>query len=232
MEQKRHFPIRRPWLIAWSIIYAIIIIFGLIFPKSFVLSAIKITSIFLCFVYVATSFPNDRLLILALFLTCLADTFLAFNNVSLVGLIIFVAAQVTHLIRFDFERYREALILFSVTAFSMITLVLIFQFTTPLYVVCAFYGVTLTLNLIAAWRWHSDQPKNPHALCALIGFLLFCACDICVGASYLSSVGLLSATLYLPANYLVWCFYYPSQIFISNSAKRSTVKIAPPPQNE
>lgn len=217
----RRLSVAKSWPIAWLAVYISILVFGLISPGSILLNTIKLSGIFLCFVYTVVTFPSDRLLILALFLTCAADLFLAFNNTSLVGLIIFVAAQVTHLIRLDFERYRDAVILFSVVAFVMITLVLIFQFAPPIYVVAAFYGVTLTLNLIAAWRWWANQTHNPHARFALGGFLLFAACDLCVSTSYLSSISFISAGFYAPANYLAWCFYYPAQVLLANSTRQA-----------
>ncbi len=218
------FRVALPWLIAWGIIYAIIIFAGIFAQESFFLGAVKVASIFLCFVYATVYFPRDRLLILALFLTCLADLFLAFNNTSIPGLIIFVLAQLVHLVRFDWARYSEAIILFSAAAIIMITLALIFRFAEPIYVVCSFYAVTLTLNLIASLRWRNDDPKNLHAKLAFYGFALFASCDICTGISFLSKIYLLPAHLYTPANFFVWFFYYPAQILISNSAKCATIE--------
>ncbi len=213
-----------PWLIAWGIIYAIIIFAGIFAQESFFLGAVKVASIFLCFVYATMHFPHDRLLILALFFTCLADLFLAFNNTSIPGLIIFVLAQLVHLIRLDWVRYSEAIALFSAVAIVMITLALIFRFAEPIYVVCSFYGVTLTLNLIASLRWRNSDPKNLRAKLAFYGFALFASCDICTGISFLSKIDLFPAHLYAPANFFAWFFYYPAQILISNSAKCATIE--------
>lgn len=221
---RSNFRIALPWLITWGILYTTIILGSIFAQSSLFLNVVKVFSIFLCFVYAALSFPHDRLLILALFLTSLADLFLAFNNTSIPGLVVFVVAQLTHLVRLDWEHYREAIFLFCAVATVMITLVLIFQFTSPIYVVCTFYGVTLTLNLMAAWRWKSTQPHSLRANLALSGFLLFAACDLWTGVSFLALTGLFSSSLYAPANFFAWFFYYPAQILISNSAKCATIE--------
>ena len=220
---RSNFRVALPLLIAWEILYTTIILGSIFAQNSLFLDIIKVFSIFLSFVYAAISFPHDRLLILALFFTSLADLFLAFDNTSILGLVVFVIAQLTHLVRLDWERYREAIFLFCAVATVMITLVLIFQFTSPIYVVCTCYGGTLTLNLMASWHWKSSRPRNLRANLALSGFLLFAACDIWTSVSFLALTGLFSSNLYAPANFLAWFFYYPAQILISNSAKCATI---------
>ena len=88
-----------------------------------------------------------------------------------------------------------------------------------MYVVCCFYITALITNIIVSWRWYRQDRNNLLAFLAVTGFTLFLACDICTGVSYLSRTAVLPAVLFAPANFFAWAFYYPSQIFISNSSK-------------
>lgn len=218
------FPLPRPlryWLPTWLAIYSIIIILGLLDPESLLLNIIRVSSIFLCFVYAVITFPQDHWLTFALFATCLSDLVLAFNNTSIFGLISFIIAQIFHLVRIDGRYYRDGIILFAIFATLTIALAAIFQFAPLIYVVCAFYAVTLTLNVIASARWFSKTPKYLPARLAFLGFAFFAACDICVGISYLSRVHILDGSFYLVANFFVWLFYYPAQVLLSNSGKKN-----------
>lgn len=213
----------KPWLVAWLIIYAIIIGAGIFTQYGPLPSIIRVGGIFLCFVYAALIYPHDRLLILALFLTCLADLVLIFNNASILGLVIFFLAQFTHLFRLSPAYYRRVVVLYGLVALSLSFLALTFQLLSPLYVVCFFYGLTLAFNLFTAWRWRHHQPRNLHANLAAIGFTLFASCDLCTATSYLALSGVLPGFLYAPTRFFVWFFYYPSQILISNSPKYATI---------
>jgi hypothetical protein len=94
----------------------------------------------------------------------------------------------------------------------------------PLYAMGAVYAISLLANVFFALRWLIRDPHNPRARAAGIGFILFLLCDISVGIQYFSSIGtLLPAFLYPISTYLVWLFYYPSQILLSNSSTQSHI---------
>ena len=50
------------------------------------------------------------------------------------------------------------------------------------------------------------------------GFIAFLCCDICVALRFLALDGALPATIIPTVAFLVWVFYYPSQVLIANSS--------------
>ncbi len=208
-----------PWPAIWAWIFMAIIVLGIFMPNSTIITVIKLSGILLCLLYAYQSFPEDRLLQLALLCTFIADTILAINNIADGGLIFFLAAQLIHLYRLEPQRRRPIAIIFAIISVIAIASDLIFKFAPLIYVICAFYLQTIIMNIIVSWRWHRHHPKEPLSLYSLIGFGLFLACDICVGISYLSLTGTFSPILYMPANFFAWFFYYPSQILVSNSSR-------------
>lgn len=208
-----------PWSAVWAWIFLAIIILGIFMPGSTLITIIKLSGILLCLIYACQKFPNDHLLQLALLCTFVADTILAINNIADGGLLFFLAAQLIHLFRLEPQARRPIAIIFAIIAVIAIASDLIFQFAPLIYVICAFYLQVILMNIIVSWRWYRHHPKEPLSLCALVGFSLFLACDICVGISYLSLTGTFSTFLYMPANFFAWFFYYPSQILVSNSSR-------------
>jgi len=207
------------WIILWIALSLINIIFGLIAPDHDFLTLFRVGGIALCLLYVAKTFPRDYLLLAAMFTTCISDIILAFNNTSEFGLITFLATQIIHLFRLTGDRSRRPITAFACFSGALILLNLCFSLIPLLFLIVGLYAITLTMNVLASYRWHRQDPHNLLATFAAAGFTLFACCDLCTAVSYLSLVSVLPAFFYVPANFFAWFFYYPSQVLISNSSK-------------
>lgn len=225
----KHFfqpPLMRLWLAFWLIIFSTIFILGLIAPDYLILTLVKLSGIFLCIVYALYRSPKDHLLQLALFVTFVADIFLAVSNTSPYGLLVFFTAQIIHFIRLSPPtKKHQPLLLFIFIAFAVTTLVAFCapDYTTP--TIAGFYLIMLLANLYLAQKWQQSTPNNLPAHAAFFGFLLFLCCDLCTGLSFFSLTGALPLSFYRPANFFAWFFYYPSQILVSNSSKCATMNL-------
>ncbi len=205
------------WIIIWIVVFLAIIICGILIPDTSISTLINLSGIILCLFYVICTFPRDYLLLLAILTTCIADIILANNNTSTIGIIVFLITQIIHLCRLDGIRFKIPIIIWSTLATTILILDAIFDFLPILYIACGFYASTLIANIIAAIKWRQREPKNLRALFAILGFTIFACCDFCTGISYLSLIGILGSAFYMPANFFVWFFYYPSQVLISNT---------------
>ena len=212
------------WIISWAIIYTVIVIADAFIPGSYFFTLVSIGGIFLCFLYTVTAFPKDHFLQAALLLTFVADCILAHDNVSPVGLMIFFGAQLLHCFRLNRPRRLPLVVGLATIGGLCIALNFWLHLVDPLYVICTFYGITLLINIITAWRWHR-RVHNFYSTCAIIGFILFACCDLCTGISHLSLISVLPIATYAPANFLVWFFYYLSQILVANSSKYATIEL-------
>lgn len=212
-------PLPHPWPVVWGCFYVAILTLGLLAPNGSSITFIKLTSIFLCALYAFWMFPRDHLLQLALLVTSVADLILAIDNTLVIGVVVFLIAQLIHLARLDWPHFRIPILIYSFITATVIILDMILDFAPLMYVVCCFYVTALITNIIVSWRWYRQDRNNLLAFLAVTGFTLFLACDICTGVSYLSRTAVLPAVLFAPANFFAWAFYYPSQIFISNSSK-------------
>lgn len=208
-----------PWPAIWAWIFVSITVLGIATPANFTLTFIKIGGIFLCFVYALRVFPKDRLLQLALLLTFCADIILAINNTAEIGILIFSITQIIHTIRLEGKNYLTQVVSFAGLAAVSMIINLIWSIIPMIYLISGFYIVAIITNIYVSWRWWRQNTKNPRAICALLGFLVFACCDACTGVSYLSLNHMFPAFLYAPANFFAWFFYYPSQILVSNSSK-------------
>ncbi len=219
--QSSHSHFRR-WLIVWIVIYTLIILVNLFQQEGAAITIIKLTGVLLCSVYSIRAFPKDYLLQLAMMTTFIADCFLACNNISIIGLMLFFVAQIVHLYRMSRPKKRPQVFLLALIGLFVMACTNLTDIIPSIYVIAAFYVFTLTANVLLSWHWQKHESHNPYAKAAFAGFILFACCDICTGISYLSLIGLFPAFLYIPANFAAWFFYYPSQVFVSNSSKLAT----------
>ncbi len=206
----------RGWLICWTLIYGGFLVLAGCFPTFWGATVLRYTGVALTLVYAHQKFSQDFMLQIALALTLLADTILVVDNVSLIGVMVFCLAQLTHLGRLWQIKMRNLWWYVVLVAGAMF-----FGATgeiDPIFISAGIYGLTLMVNIYLSWKWYREHPSMG-SWCAYVGFILFVLCDICVAGSYLSFIGVLPAALYGFANYFAWAFYYPSQIFISNSSK-------------
>lgn len=212
------------WWGIWFIFYLLILSLSIIAPTSFALNLIKVLSILGCLIFVCLEYHKDESLMLAMFLTLVADFLLAFHENLFYGTFTFFITQLLHFYRLT-SKFRMTMI------YGFIALICIFfgkieianQSLDPMIILCLFYAGAIIANIVASALWHHQTPKNPYSKAALLGFILFLACDSCVALSYLSTTGTLPANLAVIFNFLAWFFYYPSQILVSNSSKCATI---------
>ncbi len=209
--------IDQAWLATWVLIYVGFVVLDAFFPGFFGITVLKMLGIILCVVYAWRKFKHDPLLIIALSLTLLADTFLTINNTSVFGVVTFCFAQFFHTSRLNRTRPSFLAIYFMFVALALLAAYLLK--INPMYVLGIIYGYGLLTNLYLSARWYFKERTVP-ATCAFFGFLLFLCCDTCVGLSYLSVTAVLPAIIHPFADYFAWVFYYPSQVLISNSTTK------------
>lgn len=210
------------WKIAWIVLYMAILLLGLLLPNSQITTFVKLAGIVICFFYTAIYFPHDYYLLLAMGATCIADLILAGNNISPLGVAVFVSAQVFHLLHLLVLAkypYKKYLIFYGVIAITLLVTDFILDFAPLLYVAVFLYAILLIINIMISQHWHRHNPKSKPAQFAAIGFILFGCCDFCTAISYLALIGLIPTVFYALANFFVWLFYYPSQIALSNTGK-------------
>ena len=200
----------------FGILYLCFLVLGLFWPNSIAVTVLKVGSIFLCFLFSAIHHYKDKLLVLAMLATFVADVILAINNIAVAGVITFCLAQTLHFVRLSQKVIRN-LISYAVIVIAMIVMA-VFRRADLMYVVGGIYALLLLSNRFMSFRWFISSKKAP-AKCAFFGFLLFLLCDLCVAISYLSLTEILPGFLYAIANYAAWVFYLPAQILISNSSK-------------
>lgn len=214
------------WIYGWLVVFALILLLSLVAPDSDAMTIVKLGGIVLCLFYVAKTFPRDYWLLGAMLATCIADIFLANNNVSDYGVFVFLVAQLLHLARLDDGRHRRkaltygsiAMILIGLNTISLI-MGLPIGIRPALHLTCILYAGTILMNIGAAYKWYRREPHNSQAVMALAGFVLFACCDSGTVVSYASLMGILPAYFYAPTNFMVWVFYYPSQVLIANTGK-------------
>jgi hypothetical protein len=199
------------WLIVWCAIYFSFILLDIFFPNFTGSTILKYTGIVLCLIYALKKSPKDHLLHLALLFTLLSDTILMWGHAEIIGVYVFIFAQFFHTSRLAKTAPRFIiiyfLIVFLIFCFGLI------QEINPIYVTAFIYATGLITNIALSHKWYKKSPNNLHARAAAYGFFLFLACDLTVAISYLTA-----GPIHVVVAFLVWIFYYPSQIFISNSS--------------
>ncbi len=227
-------PLNTTWRAIWIWFYLAILLLGLVAPSGLLTTNIKLSSIFGCLIYTWLCFRKDILLQLAFLFTFIADILLAVGtSVNVVflhgfglmelGVLVFFLAQVTHFYRLSHARPKTIISILVAAAFLIIINLLV-NFCPNMIIICGFYLAMLITNIVVSTRLVRREPDNLINKFTLIGFILFISCDICTGVSYLATNGVFLASLITPANYLAWFFYYPSQIFLSNSSKYVKIK--------
>lgn len=218
------------WLLIWFVIYISFLSLDAFFPQYQGTAILKYAGIFLCVVYAYQKYHSDTALILALLFTFLADTILVWTRYEIMGVFCFCIAQSAHLIRLN--RKYAANIKLLAAVLSIIAIITLILKAPAIYVVSCAYIVLLVANFILAIKDYHAHKDNVHSRYGFYGFLLFICCDICVGTRHLVMDGLINDMMLPLINYLVWVFYYPSQVLIANSSdkkptplKRASIKL-------
>jgi len=204
------------WIAVWIIIYISFLLLDVFAPGFWGSSLLKYTGIFLCIVYAWRKYHGDHRLLLALLFTFLADTILVWTSWEVAGVFVFCIAQGLHFMRLT-ELDRKYLIIITVCAGLILTHAAS-QHENILYAIAVAYAILLICNLVASYRRYKTRKNDFRAHCAWYGFLAFISCDICVGLRHLMLDGILPAKFLPLIAYLVWVFYYPSQVLLANSS--------------
>ena len=177
---------------------------------------LKYIGIFLCIIYANQKYSKDYNLELALLFTFLADTILVWTPYTLAGVYVFCFAQFMHLTRLT-KLSHSALGIYAL-AISVFFALTITQGLAPIVAVATIYGLELICNIVMSVKNYRTDRKNFRARCAFYGFICFFCCDLCVALRFLA-INNIIPTVALPlTSFLVWVFYYPSQVLIANSS--------------
>lgn len=204
------------WLIIWAAIYLSFLLLDIFFPNFWGSALLKYLGIFLCIVYANQKFKKDYALELALLFTFLADTILVWTPYTLAGVYVFSFAQFMHLTRLT-KLSQSALGIYAL-ALSIFFALTITQGLSPIIAAATIYGLELICNIVMSAKRYRNGNKHFRARCALYGFICFFCCDLCVALRFLSINQILPAAIIPLTSFLVWVFYYPSQIMIANSS--------------
>ncbi|MBR1939414.1 hypothetical protein IJ847_01630 [Candidatus Saccharibacteria bacterium] len=215
-DYKKLFDTDPKWLSIWLTIYFAFLMLDLFYPTFGGTSIIKYAGIFSCIVYVYQKNRQDTPLILALLLTFLADTILVWTDMEVFGVIIFVFAQFMHILR-QSDKPPKDIIGFSIIIIFLYAFARQYGFT-PLYVIGTIYAIEIMLNLALSAKRYSKHRNLLRVRCGLYGFLAFIACDTCVGLRHLALDGVLPPQIIPITSFLVWFFYFPSQVLLANSS--------------
>ena len=186
-------------------------------------TVLKYTALLLCLLFSLRSFGTEdgRLVSLCLLLTALADWFLlVIDRYYIVGLLLFCLVQFLYALRIcRLHPDSEPLFIVPRLLLSGAALLVLFfsDLLTPLTALVSLYFPQLICNA-------AESRFLPHSMRTTLfsaGLFFFLGCDICVG--------IYNSPAYLPwfsadavhlAQFAMWGFYLPSQVFIVLSAYR------------
>lgn len=204
------------WLIIWVAIYVAFLCMDIFLPGFAGSPLLKYIGIFLCVVYANQKYHTDYNLQLAILFTFLADTILVWTPYTIAGVYVFCFAQFMHLTRLTKLPYISLCIYAG--GLSLFFALAIANGLDPIYAVATVYGIQLICNVVMSVKLWRANSKHFRTRCAFYGFIAFLCCDICVALRFLALDGALPATIIPTVAFLVWVFYYPSQVLIANSS--------------
>ena len=204
------------WLIIWVTIYVAFLCMDIFLPGFAGSPLLKYIGIFLCVVYANQKYHTDYNLQLAILFTFLADTILVWTPYTIAGVYVFCFAQFMHLTRLTKLPYISLCIYAG--GLSLFFALAIANGLDPIYAVATVYGIQLICNVVMSVKLWRANSKHFRTRCAFYGFIAFLCCDICVALRFLALDGALPAAIIPTVAFLVWVFYYPSQVLIANSS--------------
>lgn len=219
-EDFKHIPnIDTRWLLTWIVIFVSFIMLDLFFPHFYGTNLIKYIGIFLCIIYAYNKYYSDFMLIWALALTFLADTLLVWTDWILFGVYVFVFAQFIHLMR-QLQANARVIAAYAIGILALLAFA-IWRDIEPIYSIAAVYALMLLSNVFVAVGRYREHPKDFRARCGMYGFIAFACCDTCVALRFLMLNDSIDGHALPLVAFLVWVFYYPSQVLIANSSLKS-----------
>ena len=164
---------------------------------------------------VAINRRDQIILICAMGLTLIADTFMVLFQMNIIGILVFCMVQGMHNYRYTNKNRVVAQIVMGVGAFGIAFLAGI----PLLFALGAAYAVFLLFSVTGAFMAYSKYPA-PNSIMIVIGMLLFMACDIFVGLYNLPIDALQSPSAREFIQRGIWLFYFPSQAILSSTARK------------
>ena len=204
------------WFAVWTFIYIGFLLIDISAPNFWGSSLLKYAGIFLCAIYAMQKYERDHKLVLALLFTFLADTILVWTRYELAGVFVFCFAQLLHLMRLS--RLGNKYLLYFVPIVSGLVIYAGVTHENILYMTATLYGLLLFSNLAIAIRNYREHKTDFRARCAMYGYIAFVGCDVCVGLRHLMLDGVLPGQFLPLIAFMVWVFYYPSQVLLANSS--------------
>ena len=131
-------------------------------------------------------------------------------------------AQFMHLTRLT-KLSQSALGIYAL-AISVFFALTITQGLQPIIAIATIYGLELICNLVMSIKNYRADRKSFRARCAFYGFTCFICCDMCVALRFLTLNNIIPAIALPLTSFLVWVFYYPSQVLIANSSNLEPTK--------
>lgn len=208
------------WVAICSLIYLTFLLLDVFNPGTISSAILKYTGIFLCVVYAFSKHHRDTALGFALLLTLLSDTFLVWTQQELLGVMTFCIAQFIHLYRFKRGNQNYFGVALLVSFLAMV--VFYHGKTEMIYLAAMFYAILLATNFILSAKKYHKSNSTIHDRFGFYGFCLFVCCDICVAIRHVALDGIIPNTALPLLNFLIWFFYYPSQVFIASSSNLKT----------
>lgn len=204
------------WFLIWITIFVGFIGLDIIAPGYWGSSLLKYAGIFLCVVYANQKYEKDYKLVLALFFTFLADTILVWTPYETAGVFVFCFAQLMHFMRLS--KMNQKYLIYFMALISGLIIAAGIRHASILYSVATLYGLLLFSNLgLSIARFRKNKADFRYR-CAMYGFFAFVGCDVCVGIRHLMLDGVVPAQFLPLIAFLVWVFYYPSQVLLANSS--------------
>ena len=204
------------WVAVWLTIYLGFLSLDIVFPKYWGSSLLKYAGIFLCIIYAYRKFHSDNKLIIALLFTFLADTILVWTTNYTMGVFVFCFAQYMHFIRLT-KISKKSILIFTATI-SILIIINAIQGNIIIYPLATLYALLLIGNCITSIQRNHENPNDFKNRCAKYGFILFVLCDAYVALRFLMINGIIGVFAFPLIEYLVWVFYYPSQVLLANSS--------------
>ncbi len=205
------------------LLYLTFIIVDIIFKNTYPVNSsyLKYTTIILC--SLLTLFINNHgytkrdtsLLQIAFFFTGMADFFFLFLNWNTLGVCAFILVQITYIVRHKqtYRVFKQNLLKISIFYILFFLISFLFKPTNiqnSLYFISIIYGGLLIISFIIAINTINKHlyPKETSTMIAL-GMFLFVICDL--------NVGLFNILNHGPFEFLIWIFYFPSQLLLALS---------------
>lgn len=164
-----------------------------------------------------------KLLIGALFFTVAADYFLLFGKNLKLGVLFFCIVQSIYTIRHSRKTvltrfYYMVVSVILIIAIFLASFIHIYKADQILKAILFLYGGLLLISTFSAIRttWFDGYPKNASTKIAA-GLVLFMLCDINVALFNTSN------SFSNISGFLIWIFYFPSQVLLALSGLNSNV---------